>query len=79
MAMVNLQRISDKFIPTTIPCLDSEPSYQPTRAALTDYIVNRRGMAMDSLQQMRDKFIPTRIPCPDLQPSCQWARAALTR
>ena len=57
---------------------DSKPSYQPARAALTVYIINRRQMAMDSLEGIRDKSIPTTIPCPDSKPSHQRARAALT-
>ena len=65
MTMDNLQQIRDTFIPTTIPCPDSEPSYQLTRAALTSYIINRRRMAMASLERMREKSIPTSIPCPD--------------
>ena len=59
MVMDSLKRIRDKSIPTTIPCPDSLPSYQRTRAALTIYIINRRRMAMDSLQRIKDKTIPT--------------------
>ena len=45
----------DKSISKTIPCSDLSPSYQPTSAALTTYIIKRRPMAMVSLEQIRDK------------------------
>ena len=65
MIIDSLERIRDKSIPPAIPCPDSYPSYQWTRAALTVYIINRRRMAMDSVEQIRDQSIPTTIPCPD--------------
>ena len=65
MAIDSLEGMRDKSIPTTIPYPDSEPSYQCTRAALTDYIINRRRMAMDSLEGMRDISIPAISPCPE--------------
>ena len=67
----NTDGMSDKSIPTTIPCHDSKPSCQWTRAALTAYIINRRWVAMESLEQIRDKAIPKAVPWSDSQPSYQ--------
>ena len=67
--MDNLQRIRDTSISTTIPCPDSQSSYQWTRAALTPSYINRRRMAMENFQRIRETPISTTIPCPDSQPS----------